>query len=182
VTSPPDGGDEQIPISVRLGTVVPPEDPEDWTRPLTWVAAIGMLSGPLAALAWLGLAPPTASGSLLPGAVAISLALVAGAVLTGSTQIGRSWVFAGTLGAGLFGALLTVVAGTLLSGERQVGVASPSLALAFLAAVGGAAGAVVAALTALALSDLVRPGRRWLPSATAGIAAALIVIRLLASG
>ena len=181
MNTPPDEGDEQIPISVRLGSVVPPEDPEDWTRPLTWVAAIGMLSGPVAALAWLALARPTASSSLLPGAVAISLALVAGAVLTGSTQIGRSWVFAGTLGAGLFGALLTVVTGALLADERQVGVATPSLALAFLAAVGGAAGAVAAALTALGLSNLVRPGRRWLPSAAAGVAVALIVVRLLAS-
>jgi hypothetical protein len=145
VTTPRDVGDEEVPISVRLGTVVPPEDPEDWTRPLTWVAAIGMLSGPLAALAWLGLARPTASSSLLPGAVGIAVALVAGAVLTGSTQKARSWAFAGTLGAGLFGALLTVVVGTLLAGERQVGVASPSLALAFLAAVGGTGGTVAAA-------------------------------------
>jgi hypothetical protein len=182
VTTPLDEGEDEVPISVRLGTVVPPEDPEDWTRPLTWVAAIGMLSGPLATLAWLGLARPTASSSLLAGAVAIAVALVGGAVLTGSTQMGRSWAFAGTLGAGLFSALLTVVTGTLLAGERQVGVASPSLALAFLAAVGGAAGAVAAALTGLGLRDLVRPGHRWLPSAAAGIAAALVVVRLLASG
>jgi hypothetical protein len=33
--------DDSVPISVRLGTVVPPEDPEDWTRPLTWMAAPG---------------------------------------------------------------------------------------------------------------------------------------------
>jgi hypothetical protein len=182
VTLPPDEGEDQVPISVRLGTVVPPEDPEDWSRPLTWVAALGMLAGPLAAVAWLGLARPTASGSLLPGAVAIALALVAGAVLTGSTQIGRSWAFAGTLGAGLFGALLVVVAGTVLAGERQVGVASPSLALSFLAAVAGAAGAGATALTAVALGDLVRPRRRWLPSGGVGVAAALIVVRLLASG
>ena len=50
MTGDPD--DDLVPISVRLGEVVPPEDPEDWTRPLTWVAAFGMLAGPLIALAW----------------------------------------------------------------------------------------------------------------------------------
>ena len=36
--------EDLVPVSVRLGEVVPPEDPEDWTRPLTWVAALGMLA------------------------------------------------------------------------------------------------------------------------------------------
>jgi hypothetical protein len=167
-------------VSVRLGTVVPPEDPEDWSRPLTWVAALGMLAGPLATVAWLLLARPTTSDSLLPGAVAIALALVVGAVLTGSTQIGRSWALAGTLGAGLFGALVTVLAGTVLAGERQLGVASPSLALSFVAALAGATGALAAAIAAFGLGDLVRRRRRWLPSGAAGVAVALIVARLLA--
>jgi hypothetical protein len=167
-------------VSVKLGTVVPPEDPEDWSRPLTWVAALGMLAGPLAAVAWLAIARPTVEDSPLPGAAAVAVALVIGAVLTGSTQIGRSWAFAGTLGAGLFGALVTVVAGTVLAGERQVGVASPTLALSFVAAVAGAAGALAAAITAFGLGDPVRRGRRWLPSGAAGLAAALIVARLLA--
>jgi hypothetical protein len=182
VTVPPEEGEDPVPVSVRLGTVVPPEDPEDWSRPLTWVAALGMLAGPLAAMAWLAVAPPTASGSLLPGAVTIAVALVAGAVLTGSTQIRRSWAFAGTLGAGLFGALLTVLAGTVLAGERQLVVASPSLALSFLAAVAGTVGALAAALTAFGLADAVRGWRRWLPSGALGIAAAVVVARLLTSG
>ncbi|MDQ2935467.1 MAG: hypothetical protein M3R49_10925 [Chloroflexota bacterium] len=181
MTLPPEEGEEQVPVSVRLGTVVPPEDPEDWSRPLTWVAALGMLAGPLAALAWLVVERPTTSGSLLLGAVTIAVALVAGAVLTGSTQIGRSWAFAGTLGAGLFGALLSVLAGTLLAGERQLGVASPTLALSFLAAVAGTAGALAAALTAFGLADAARGWRRSLPSGAVGIGAAVIVARLLAS-
>ena len=78
MTLSPDEGEDQVPVSIRLGTVVPPEDPEDWSRPLTWVAAIGMLAGPLAAVAWLQVARPTGSGSLLPGAVTIAVALVAG--------------------------------------------------------------------------------------------------------
>ena len=51
--TPPAAEEEEVPVSVRLGGVVPPEDPEDWSRPLTWVAAIGMLAGPLAAVAWI---------------------------------------------------------------------------------------------------------------------------------
>ena len=50
--------DELVPVSVRLGNVVPPEDPEDWTQPLTWVAAAGMLAAPLVALLWFWLFPP----------------------------------------------------------------------------------------------------------------------------
>ncbi|MDQ2941996.1 MAG: hypothetical protein M3R05_07390 [Chloroflexota bacterium] len=180
MTLPPEEGEDQVPVSVRLGTVVPPEDPEDWSRPLTWVAAVGMLAGPLAAVVWLEFARPTGSGSLVPGAVTIAVALVAGAVVTGSTQISRSWAFAGTLGAGLFGALLTVLAGTVLAGERQFGVASPTLALSFLAAVAGTAGALTAALIAFGLADAARGWRRWLPSGALGIAAAVIVARLLA--
>jgi hypothetical protein len=182
VTLPPDEGQDQVPVSIRLGTVVPPEDPEDWSRPLTWVAAIGMLAGPLAAVAWLQVARPTGSGSLLPGAVTIAGALVAGAVLTGGTQIRRGWAFAGTLGAGLFGALLTVLAGTVMAGERQLGVASPTLALSFVAAAAGAAGALTAALTTFGLANAARGWLRWLPSGTLGIAAAVIVARVLESG
>ena len=177
MTSPPTD-EEQVPVSVRLGAVVPPEDPEDWSRPLTWVAAIGMLAGPLAAVAWILFAPPADASALLPGTLLVALALVAGAVLTGSTQIGRSWAFAGTLGAGLFGALLTVVAGTVLGGERQA-AASPALALSFAAAVGGAAGALGAAIAAFGLGNLLRRERRWLPSAAVGVVVALIVARLL---
>jgi hypothetical protein len=176
--TPPAADDEEVPVSVRLGAVVPPEDPEDWSRPLTWVAAIGMLAGPLAAVAWILVARPDDASALLPGTLFVAVALVAGAVLTGSTQIGRSWAFAGTLGAGLFGALLTVVAGTVLGGERQA-AASPALALSFAAAVGGAAGALGAAIAAFGLGDLLRRERRWAPSAAVGLVVALVVARLL---
>ena len=63
--------DDLVPVSVRLGEVVPPEDPEDWTRPLTWVVALGMLAGPAVAFAWFALAPPTSgapdAGNVDPG-------------------------------------------------------------------------------------------------------------------
>ncbi len=180
MTVPTDEDSEQVPVSVRLGTVVPPEDPEDWTRPLTWVAALGMLAGPLAALAWLALARPATSHALLPGTVTIALALVAGAVLTGSTQLGRSWAFAGTLAAGLFGALATVVAGSALAGERLVGVASPTVALSVGAAIAGVAGALAAAITAFAVGRRVARRRRWLPPGIVGVAVAAIVAGLLA--
>src|SRR3989337_2182200 len=71
--------DDLVPISVRLGEVVPPEDPEDWTRPLTWVAALGMLAGPLTALAWFLLAPPAQGGEALPATLAVGIAVAAGA-------------------------------------------------------------------------------------------------------
>ena len=177
--TPPAADDaEEVPVSVRLGAVVPPEDPEDWSRPLTWVAAVGMLAGPLAAVAWILFARPGEARPLLPGTLVVAGALVGGAVLTGSTQIRRSWAFRGTLGAGLFGALLTVVAGTVLGGERQA-AASPALALTFAAAVAGAAGALGAATAAFSLGDLLRRERRWLPSAAVGLVVALIVARLL---
>ena len=41
--------------------MVPPEEPEDWTRPLTWVAALGILAGPAVTLAWFWISPPAAS-------------------------------------------------------------------------------------------------------------------------
>ena len=56
-----------VPVSVRLGAVVPPEDPEDWTRPLTWVAATGMLAAPAVALAWYLVGAPRDSTQLSPG-------------------------------------------------------------------------------------------------------------------
>ena len=143
MTPPPD--DEMIPVSVRLGTVVPPEDPEDWTRPLTWVAAIGMLAPPAVALAWFFVAGPADSTHPLLGTWIVALALVIGAAAAGGTQLGRLRAFTGTLGAGLLAALLVVVAGAVSAGERQVGSASPSLAHAVAAALAGLAGAPPAA-------------------------------------
>ncbi len=141
----PSDDDELVPVSVRLGAVVPPEDPEDWTRPLTWVAALGMLAAPAVALAWYALAPPQESTRLAPGTWAVAMSLVVGAAAAGGTQIGRLRAFTGTLGAALLGALLVVVAGAVSAGERQLGTASPTLAHAVAASLAGLAGASPAA-------------------------------------
>ena len=75
VTTGPD--DDLVPVSVRLGAVVPPEDPEDWTRPLTWVAALGMLAAPIVAVAWFVIAPPTGRARR-PGDHLVAAALAGG--------------------------------------------------------------------------------------------------------
>jgi hypothetical protein len=134
-----------VPVSVRLGTVVPPEDPEDWTRPLTWVAAVGMLAPPALALAWFGLGAPTDSRHPVAATWAVALILAIGAAAAGGTQLGRMRAFTGTLGAALLAALLVVVAGAVTAGERQVGSASPTLAHAVAASLAGLAGASPAA-------------------------------------
>ena len=85
MSHPEHSGDDLVPVSVRLGEVVPPEDPEDWTKPLTWVAAAGMLLGPIVALAWFALAPPSSPGPVQPGSVLLAAAIAAGATLTGAT-------------------------------------------------------------------------------------------------
>src|SRR3990170_7504067 len=76
--------DDLVPVSVRLGNVVPPEDPEDWTRPLTWVVAFGMLAGPLVAFGWFVVAPPNQGVQALPSTFAVAVALAAGAAATGA--------------------------------------------------------------------------------------------------
>ena len=178
--SAPIDDDDSVPISVRLGTVVPPEDPEDWTQPLTWVAATGMLAAPLVALLWFWLAPPRDARALLPGTVLLTAVLVVGAVATGATQIGGVRAFAGTLGAALFAALATVIVGAVMAGERQVGAASPSLAHAVIAAVAGLAGALAASTIAPALAEMrSRIGRMAAPGGI-GLAVAVLVARLLA--
>lgn len=170
---------ESVPISIRLGTVVPPEDPEDWTRPLTWVAALGMLAGPIVALLWFVIAPPASGDRLLPGTVLLAAAVVVGGLVTGVTQIGPVRVFAGTLGAALFAALVVVIVGAALAGERQVGSASPSLGHAFVAAAGGLAGALVAAFVAPALAGVRAWGRRILIPGVVGVVVAFGVAQLL---
>lgn len=161
--------DDLVPISVRLGTVVPPEDPEDWTRPLTWVAAIGMLAAPAVALAWYLLAAPLESTGPLPGTWAVALALVVGAATTGGTQLGRLRAVTGTLGAGLLSALLVVVVGAATAGEQQVGSASPTLAHAVAASLAGLAGTpATAALAGLVAGSWPRP-RRAVAAAGLGI-------------
>lgn len=173
--------DDDVPVSVRLGTVVPPEDPEDWRRPLTWVAAAGMLAAPLVAVGWFAVAPPVATERPLAGTWVVAGALAAGAVLTGSTQIGPVRAFAGTLGAGLFAALVTVIVGAVLAGERQVGVASPTLAQAFMAGVAGLAGALAASTVAPAVAGARSRLRRLAAPGAIGVAVAVLVLRLLVS-
>lgn len=171
--------DDVVPVSVRLGEVVPPEEPEDWTRPLTWVAALGMLAGPIVALAWFMVARPGDRDAAVPATYLVAASLAGGAATTGATQIGGVRAFAATLGSGLFGALAVVLLGVVVAGERQVGVASPTLAHAFAAAAGGALGAldgaVVAAVTARRGSRLVR----LVPSLVSGGVIAVAVVALL---
>jgi len=146
--------DDLVPISVRLGQVVPPEDPEDWTRPLTWVAALGMLAGPIVALCWFVVGPPADAARAQPATYLVSVALMAGAAATGATQVGAARAGTATLGAGLFGALVLIVLGVVTAGERQVGAASPTLAHGFVSAVSGLAGAAAAAVIAAMVARL----------------------------
>lgn len=171
--------DDAVPVSVRLGEVVPPEDPEDWTRPLTWVAATGMLAGPLVALAWFLVARPAESGTPLPGTWLVAAALAAGAAAAGSTQLGASRAFAGTATAGLFGALVVVVLGVVMAGERQVGEASPTLAHALVAALAGLGGTLAAATLAPALVRLPSRLSRAATTVPIGIAVSLLVVPLV---
>lgn len=150
VTEPaePTDPDDLVPVSVRLGTVVPPEDPEDWTRPLVWVAAVGMLAAPAVALPWYLLAAPLDTARPLPVTWGVALVLVLGAGAAGATQLGRLRAVTGTLGAALLAALLVVAAGAGSAGERQLGAASPTVAHAVASALAALAGAVAAAIAA----------------------------------
>jgi hypothetical protein len=171
--------DDLVPVSVRLGEVVPPEDPEDWTRPLTWVAALGMLAGPLVTLAWFAMAPPMQAEEALPATYLVALALAGGAAATGATQQGIARAATATLGAGLFGALVIIVLGVAMAGERQVGAASPTLAHAFGASLGGVAGAVAASTVAGLIARIYPRGVRFLLAWFAGAMAVLFVLGAL---
>ena len=171
--------EDLVPVSVRLGNVVPPEDPEDWTRPLTWVAALGILAGPIATLAWFTVAPPRDGGAALPMTYLVAAFLAAGSAATGATQLGRARAWTATLGAGLFAALVIVVLGVVTAGERQVGVASPTLAHGFAAALGGLGGAGAAALVAAVVATLRLRVVRFLPALVVGASAAIGVVAVL---
>jgi hypothetical protein len=174
VTPPTD--DDLVPVSVRLGAVVPPEDPEDWTRPLTWVAAIGMLAAPAVALAWYALGAPHDATELALGTWAVAAALVVGAAAAGATQIGRLRAFTGTLGAALLGAVLVVAAGAVTAGERQLGSASPTVAHSLAAALAGLAGALPSAVVAgLAANRLSRLQRGALAAAVGAVVATTVL-------
>ncbi|HEX6139870.1 MAG TPA: hypothetical protein VF013_05310 [Candidatus Limnocylindria bacterium] len=173
-SSPPDD-DDLVPISVRLGQVVPPEDPEDWTKPLTWVAAAGMLLAPLVAIAWFWLATPDDVARPLPGTWLLAGALAAGAALTGATQIGALRALTATVAAALFAGLATVLVGAAMAGQRQVGEASPTVAQAIAAVLAGLAGASAAA----GLAPMLVAGARWrraaVPALIAVAVSALVV-------
>jgi hypothetical protein len=171
--------DDLVPVSVRLGTVVPPEDPEDWTRPLTWVAAIGMLAAPAIAMAWYLLAAPLDSARALGGTWAVALGLAIGAAAAGGTQLGRLRAVTGTLGAGLLGALLVVAAGAIGAGERQLTAASPTLVHSIAAALAGVAGAAAAAVVGgVTAGPLTRLPRGIAAAATGALVAAIALPRL----
>ena len=171
--------DDLVPVSVRLGNVVPPEDPEDWTRPLTWVAALGMLAGPLAAFAWFLVAPPAQGAEALPATFFVAAALTAGAAATGATQLGVARAWTATLGAGLFAALVVIILGVVMAGERQVGSASPTLAHAFGGAIGGLAGAAAASISAAVTARSLSRPVRFTIAAVVGLVACLLVVSTL---
>lgn len=169
--------DELVPISVRLGQVVPPEDPEDWTQPLTWVAAAGMLAAPLVALLWFWLFPPAYADELTIGTILVATAVALGGVLTGATQQGGLRASTATVAAGLFAGLATVIVGLLMAGERQTGAASPTLAQAFGASLAGLAGCLAASPLAARFAS----ARRRLPRLLGPGAAAVGVSWLVAA-
>jgi hypothetical protein len=171
--------DDLVPISVRLGEVVPPDDPEDWTRPLTWIAALGMLAGPIAALAWFVIARPANGAGTLPGTFIVAVLLAGGAAATGATQIGMARAWTATLGAGLFGALVVIVLGVVTAGERQTGVASPTLTHAFVAAEGGLIGALAASAMAAAVARLRSRIVRFMSALVAAGALAVAAVAVL---
>ena len=168
--------DDLVPISVRLGQVVPPEDPEDWTRPLTWVAALGMLAAPVAALGWFVVAPPVQAGQALPLTFLVAVVLAAGAAATGATQQGIARAATATLGAALFASLVVVILGAATSGERLVGTASPTLAHAAAASIGGVAGAAAGSVVAGLVARLGPRPIRFLLALVAGSAGAVLVV------
>lgn len=173
--------EDVVPVSVRLGEVVPPEDPEDWTKPLTWVAAAGMLLGPVVALAWFLVAPPEGAG-LGPASWLLAAGVAAGAALTGATQQGRVRAWTATLASALFAALVVIILGGVFAAERQVGAASPTVAQAFGAAVAGLLGAVAGAPVAAAVSGRPSGAMRWAAAALVGVAVAGALLPALFGG
>jgi hypothetical protein len=175
VSSPED----DVPVSVRLGQVVAPEDPEDWTRPLTWVAALGMLSAPLVAALWFLAGPPSGTDGE-PMTALLAATLAAAATAAGATQLGRVRALAGTLAAGLFAALATIAVGAILAGERQVASTSPTLAHAILGALAGVVGAAVGSAVLVALAPLTSRLARAVTALAAAALAGILALGLLA--
>jgi hypothetical protein len=174
-----DPDEDVVPVSVRLGAVVPPEDPEDWTRPLTWVAALGMLAAPLAALAWFAIGPPAQSQQAMPATYFVAALLAAGAAATGTTQQGIARAATATLGAALFASLVVVIVGAVTAGERLVDAASPTLAHAVGGSLGGLAGAAAGSVVAGAVARRYPRPLRFLLALVAGTAVAVLVVGAL---
>jgi hypothetical protein len=171
--------DESVPISVRLGTVVPPEDPEDWRRALTWVAAAGMLLAPALVVLWFVSGPPAESARPVPATWLIAGAIVVGGVLTGTTQLRPAWAAAATLGSALFAALLIVLYAVAVSPQVRVGAFAPAIAQALSGSAAGLGGALVSATLMPAFSRMRSRVRRGLAPAAIGIAVSAILVRLL---
>ena len=162
-----------VPLSVQLGEVVPPEDPEDWRKPLTWIVAVGMLAAPLWAAVWFVLAPPSDPYAVPTGVMALAVMVASGAVVVGASQRGALRALLGTLGAGLFAALGVVVVGSALASSTALGTA-------VVAAASGMIGVFPAAAIGGALSDA-RQGRRLASPIVAGGLTALIAVEVLLS-
>ena len=160
-----------VPPSVQLGEVVPPEDPEDWGRPLTWVLAAGMLAAPLAAVGWFMVAAPTDPATAVTGTSVLAAIVAAGGATAGATQRGARRAAFTTIGAGLFGALGVVVAGSVVADGASLGVA-------VAAATAGGFGCVPAAGLAALLPDAPRL-RRFLSPALVGGAIAFLGVQNL---
>ena len=171
--------EDLVPVSVRLGNVVPPEDPEDWTRPLTWVAALGMLAGPIVTLVWFFVAPPGQAQQALPATYLVATSLAGGAAATGATQHGAARASTATLGAGLFGALAIVILGVAMAGERQIEVASPTLAHAVAATIGGVTGTLGSSVVAAVAARLYERPLRFVVGVVIGVATAMVTVALL---
>ena len=174
--------DDLVPVSVRLGEVVPPEDPEDWTRPLTWVAALGMLAAPIVTFAWFTAAPPQQAMAPVPLTYLVAAFLAGGAAATGATQIGVARAWTATLAAGLFGALVVIMLGVAMAGERQVAAASPTLGHGIAAAAAGLAGAGAGALIAGVVARIRSRPVRFLAAVAAGASVALLAVGALLPG
>jgi hypothetical protein len=179
-TAAAEAADDLVPVSVRLGTVVPPEDPEDWRRPLTWLAATGMLLAPALALFMLAIWSPTASGRPAPATWLIAGALVIGGVLTGSTQQRPGWAAAATLGSALFAALLLVLFVAAVSPVAlRTGTFSAQVAQTISGSAAGLGGALAAATLMPAFTRMPSRLRRGLAPAAIGVAVSAIIVRLL---
>ena len=174
------GAPDDRPVSVRLGEVIPPDDPEDWRRPLTWVAALGMLAAPLVALGWFALAPPRDASGVYPGTWLLSASVVAGAVVTSLTQRGRWRSFAGAVGAALFAALATIAIAASLA-PAAARAAAPELSQAAVGSAAGVTGVLAAAPLLALLADRHARLRLAIAPLAIGLASAGMALAVLVS-